>query len=122
MNSLFDTLVRNRRINTPWARMSASAFMNEMAWNGAPKKPGDPATPVSISVVHRPDVVTRMWYTVSWPSEKGEVLEASAQELELALWRAAHMEIDRRKLREGDEPPHMPPPQISGPTGEVGPS
>lgn len=123
MSSLFDTLVRNRRNHTKWARMSARAFMEEMVWNGAAKKIGDQAVPVSVSVVYRPDVASRMWFTVTWPSENGDVLEASAQELELALWRAAEMEASRQKHAPDEPPPPLDPPVLgpSGPEGTVGP-
>lgn len=99
MTSQFDTDVRNRRNKTPWAQMSAKSFMTEMMFNGAPKGKDDHATAVAIQVIYRPDVASRQWWTITWPSESGERLEASAQQLDIALWRAAEMELSRRQAR-----------------------
>jgi hypothetical protein len=96
MSSLFDTLVRRRREATSWARMGIQPFLLEAAWCGASTKSEEPSKPASISVVYRGDVMSRMWWTVTWTGEDGESREASAQELDLALWRAAEMELAAR--------------------------
>jgi hypothetical protein len=109
MSSLFDTLVHRRRNATPWAKMGAAHFLTDAAYAGAPLKTGEQAQAASVSVVFRPDVASRMWWTVSWVGEDRERREASAQELDLALWRAAEMELAARerakeKEKEGPQP------------------
>lgn len=105
MSSLFDTLVHRRRNATPWAKMSLAHFLTDAAYSGAPVKVDEQAQPATISVVFRPDVASRMWWTVSWTGEDRERREASAQELDLALWRAAEMELTARtRAKELEEP------------------
>lgn len=120
MTSQFDTDVRNRRNRTPWAHMSAKSFMTEMMYNGAPKGKDDHPTAVAIQVIYRPDVASRQWWTITWPSESGERLEASAQELELALWRAAEMELSRRQARAEKAAMEAVPERMQGPEGLKG--
>lgn len=97
MTSLFDTLVRRRREHTPWARMSVSAFLQAAAWNGASSKRDEASKPATLTVVYRGDVASRLWYTLEWAGEDGERHQASAQELDLVLWRAAEMELAARE-------------------------
>lgn len=104
MSSLFDTLVSRRRDATPWAKMSLVAFLKDAAWCGAPRKEGGQASPASVSVAYRGDVASRMWWTIAWAGEDGERREASAQELDLALWRAAEMEMAARHRAKALEP------------------
>lgn len=96
MSSSFDSSVHQRRNATPWAKMSLAAFLKDAAWNGAPTKADDQPRPASISVVYRGDVASRMWWSIIWTGEDGELHEASAQDLDLALWRAAETELASR--------------------------
>lgn len=91
------TLVRERRNATPWASMNLHAFMHDMALNGQAL--------VSLTCVYRPDVASRFWWTVEWTDEQGEKHEASAQELDLCLWRAAEKELQARQRieKKGDD-------------------
>lgn len=108
MSSLFETFVRRRREQTPWARMGIQPFLTEAAWSGASSKPDEPSKPASISVVYRGDVASRMWWTVAWTGEDGEHREACAQELDLALWRAAEMELAARARTKAAEQEQAP--------------
>lgn len=103
MTSEFDTRVRARRLHTPWSRMSLVHFLKDGAWNGIDKKEGGGNEEASVSVRYRPDVTSRMWWTIRWMGEDGQLREANAQELDLALWRAAEMEEAARAERKRQE-------------------
>jgi len=93
VSSLFDSRVYQRRNETPWAVMSLSAFMKEMAYSGK----------VSFSCVYRPSVASRQWYTIEWTDENGDRRIAEAQEWDLCLWRAAQTELQVREQRKTAE-------------------
>jgi len=100
---MFDTDVRCRRNHTPWARMNGIQFMKEMAVN-VPEAGNHRDHRAVLSVVYRPDVASRFWWTVEWTSENGERMSADAQELDLCLWRAAEFEMKAQaKLRREKE-------------------
>lgn len=95
MSSLFDSKVYQRRNATPWAVVSLPAFLKDMALTGQ--------APVTVTCQYRPDAASRFWYTVEWTDEEGHTHRAEAQELDLALWRAAEIELGvRSKIAETD--------------------
>ncbi len=89
MGSLFDSKVYQRRNETPWAVMNLAAFIKDMAINGQ--------SSVTLTCCYRPDVASRFWYTIEWTDDNGEKHSASAQELDLCLWRAAEIELQARR-------------------------
>ncbi len=103
MTSEFDTRVRARRNHTPWSRMSLVQFLKDAAWNGADGAGEGGSLEAFVSVKYRPDVASRMWWTIRWTGEDKQQREASAQELDLALWRAAEMEEGARAERRRKE-------------------
>jgi len=88
MSSIFDTEVREERNRLPGVAISAHKLMQELMWAS------EGVLPASITVGHRPDVETSMWWTVRW----GNGRFASATTLELALFRAAVAQ--RREMKE----------------------
>ena len=100
MTSMFDSNVRDRRDHTEWAVMSLTAFMKDMALSGNSQTEERATCPVTLTCHYRHSVASRFWWTVTWTDEQGEKHEASAQELDLCLWRAAEMEIRARKRQE----------------------
>ena len=105
MSNGFDADVGRRRNHTRWARVDPARFMRAMAHN--PASETNAKRDVSflpfdgtdrrflacvISVRYRPEVATRLWWIVEWTGADGEQHYADAQELDLALWRAAEME------------------------------
>ena len=103
MTSMFDSNVRDRRDHTEWAVMSLTAFMKDMALTGGSQMAGQVTYPVTLTCHYRHSVASRFWWTIQWTDEQGEKHEASAQELDLCLWRAAEMEIRARKRQEKPE-------------------
>ena len=93
MTTEFDAQVRKRQEETPWARMSMTAFAHEMCANlGDISLPG-----FQLEVRCRPSVVTGYWYTVKWVGADQGRYEVSSQSLDLCLWRAAEQELERIK-------------------------
>src|SRR5712671_3005982 len=101
MSSWFDTLVQRRRSHTPWAIVSVTAFMKEMAYHTPEQIEGhaphrftnalslDPTrcfrcdaaidrpwhvedTAVALRVKYRHDVATRLWWRLDWWSEDSQ--------------------------------------------------
>ena len=103
MTSMFDSNVRDRRDHTPWAIMSLSAFIRDMALMGGSQAEERVNCPVTLTCHYRHSVASRFWWTIQWTDEHGEKHEASAQELDLCLWRAAEMELRVRKRQEKPE-------------------
>jgi hypothetical protein len=86
MTGVFESLVRARRENAPWAKINLVAFMVEMSMNG-------PGNEVTLTVRHRPEVLSRRWWTITWVGEDKQRHEESAQELDLCMWRAVEREL-----------------------------
>jgi hypothetical protein len=103
MTSMFDSDVRDRRDHTEWAVMSLSAFMRDMAITGNSQTEERGTYPVTLTCHYRHSVASRYWWTITWTDEHGVKHEASAQELDLCLWRAAEMELRARKRQEQPE-------------------
>lgn len=103
MTSMFDTDVRDRRDHTEWAVMSLTAFMKDMAICGNSQTEEQETCPVTLTCHYRHSVASRFWWIVQWTDEQGLQHEASAQELDLCLWRAAEMESRARKKQEQPE-------------------
>lgn len=93
MSSMFDTLVRERREHTPWAKVNAFQFMKEMALN-VPSNNSVWEHAAELKVIYRPSVASRFWWTLTWSSVDGERKSVDAQELDLCLWRAAEVETE----------------------------
>jgi hypothetical protein len=83
--------------------MSLVQFLKDAAWNGAGSDEHGLNIKAKVTVVYRPDVASRMWWTIRWTGEDKQQREASAQELDLALWRAAEMEEGARAERRRKE-------------------
>lgn len=90
MTGVFESLVRARRENAPWAKINPVAFMVEMSMNG-------PGSEVTLTVRNRPEVLSRRWWTISWVGEDKQRHEESAQELDLCMWRAVEREIQAQE-------------------------
>lgn len=105
MTSMFDTRVRERREATPWARVDVKAFMQEMALEGG-LNPDAPE--VTLTCRYRPDVASRLWWTLEWTGEDGQRHTAGSQDFRLLLWRAAEAEMQARARsgREGNRADH----------------
>ncbi len=99
MSSAFDTDVSQRRNHTPWSIMSLTAFMRDMAVSTIDFEK------VTLTCHYRHSVASRYWWTIQWTDEQGEKHEASAQELDLCLWRAAEMELKARARAEREAKP-----------------
>jgi len=110
MTSLFESLVRARRENAPWARISLVAFMTEMIMNEAVEGVSE----VTLSVQYRHEVASRRWWTISWVGEDGKRHEESAQELDLCMWRAVEREIQVREEIERKEKENSSTPKGEG--------
>jgi len=96
MTTLFDSDVRLRRTHTPWARISISAFMKEMALN-VPYDTNYWEHQAILKVHYRHSVASRFWWSLEWTGEDGERHSVDSQELDLLFWRAAEMEMRIRK-------------------------
>ena len=97
MTSMFDSNVRDRRNHTPWATISLTGFMRDVAVNTINFEK------VTLTCQWRHSVASRYWWTLQWVDAQGEKHEASAQELDHCLWRAAEMELRARKRQEKPE-------------------
>lgn len=101
MSSWFDSQVYSRRRETEWARVSMLAFMKDVVWN-------DNDVPhqnkVILSVMHRPDVASRLWFELEWTGMDEKRHVVSSQDFDLLMWRAAQTEINvQRKLEDQEK-------------------
>lgn len=101
MSSLFDSLVRQRRQQTPWARVDAERLIRDLAltWE-------DATSDVTLTARYRRSVASDMWYTLSWIDEEGQTHKVEASDWDLLLWRAAEaraQEVERRERRRKPE-------------------
>lgn len=107
MSSLFESQVRSRRNHTPWARMSLLTFAKEMALNCGcsckDKTKGEHG--FRLDVAYRPSVASGFWFTVSWCGLEGDRIMAESMELDLALWRAAEIQLEAQRREAGQAEP-----------------
>lgn len=104
MSSLFDTEVRSRRQHTPWASVSAPAFMREAALNEGWQIQGDVAPEGAVLTCrYRRAVSTSVWWELSWTDETGQRRSVGSQDFQLLLWRAAEVEMQARAKAEREE-------------------
>ena len=96
MGSTFDLRVCFRRDHTPWALVSLTRFIRDAVWS-VPHGEKASDHQVVLSACYRPDVATRIWYTLEWTSVDGERRCVSSQHFDLLLWRAAEVEMDVRE-------------------------
>lgn len=92
MTSMFESEVYENERRFPWAHISATHFMRDMALDACvalPEAGHQIERDIRLSVVYRHDVASRFWWTISWLGENGVRLEESGQELSKCLWRAA---------------------------------
>ena len=88
MGSQFESRVRERQQATPWASVSVQRFLTDVvAYSEGP---------ASLSVVPRPEVASRLWWTLEWTSADGQMRKVEAQTCEKLLWRAAEVEMQAR--------------------------
>ncbi len=99
MSSLFDSEVRIRQQNTPWAVMNFLRFGMDVALNGS-FEDQDKNHEVVIRIRYRHDVASRYWYEIEWTGADGERYSASSQDFDLMLWRAAEIEMRARRRAE----------------------
>jgi hypothetical protein len=96
MSRIFDSLVYARRPHTPWSRMSLLDFAKDVCLRHLEKPAIERC--FELRMFYRADVATRYWFDVSWSGPNGERLSASGQSLDLALFRAAEIEIQAQRL------------------------
>ena len=105
MGSFFDSEVYEARNRFPWAEIDVGSLLRDLTQYDQP---------VTFTVVPRPSVATRYWYSLEWTGEDGETYGASASTLELCLWRAAVRERNtRRKMRCREKAESKPEPDFS---------
>lgn len=95
MSSMFETDVYQARQVIPWAEIDLKYFLQCLA-----QDTGDMPQPVTLSVLSRPSVSTRLWWVLTWTGEDGEERTMAAATLELCLWRAA---VREKQLRDKAE-------------------
>jgi hypothetical protein len=100
MGSWFDTRVRNRREHTPFASIGLLSFIRRVIGNKPYDAPAYEHT-VVLTVASRPDVASRLWYEIEWTGPDGKRLQASSQEFDLLMWRAAETELTAEQKEEG---------------------
>lgn len=100
MSSWFDSVVYDRRRKNQWMTPSLLAFARDVLSNIWLDKDDQSDTSVVFTAVNRPDVASRVWYTLEWLSEDGKRKSVSAQEFDLVMWRAAVTEMDVREEAE----------------------
>ncbi|MCK9593202.1 MAG: hypothetical protein M0Q91_14455 [Methanoregula sp.] len=62
---------------------------------------------VALYLSYRPEVSTRKWWTIEWYGEDQERHDASAQDLDLCLFRAAEIDLrvsEKIKIKSQDQP------------------
>lgn len=89
MTSMFDSMVRARREHTPWAHISLTALMKELAEEGEQN--------VTLTCTYDYKQVTRCWWTLEWTDEAGQKHSVGSQQYDLCLWRAAEMVMQQRE-------------------------
>lgn len=89
MTSLFDSAVYEARRAIEWAEIVPEDFLKDVVLNGQGL--------ATLGCNYRPDVSTRFWWTIVWKSIDGEQHSASAQTMQLCLWRAA---VREKQIRE----------------------
>jgi hypothetical protein len=112
MGSLFESKVYATRRAYPWAEIDLEQFAKDAALSGSTADLKLPEAANAcyrgreyhsgkndfrFTVLYRPDVASRFWYTVEWTGEDGERHEVSAQEFGLCMWRAAIAELEIRE-------------------------
>jgi hypothetical protein len=83
---------------TPWSSISPLRFLRDVALNaGTAETAGDPlGMAARLTVCHRPDVATRLWWTLTWVGDDGKRHSEAAQDLALLMRRAAAREMAAR--------------------------
>lgn len=108
MSGEFDSRVYARRQHTPWARMSLTAFMSEVMYRSNKENITQHA---ALYLSYRPDVASNKWWTIEWYGEDQETHDASAQDLDLCLFRAAEIDLNiSKEIREREKISANPPP------------
>lgn len=95
MGSAFDAMVRARREHTPWAHISLTALMKELA------EEGDKG--VTLTCTYDFKQVTRCWWTLTWTDEDGHQHSVGSQQYDLCLWRAAETVMQQREKAKQEE-------------------
>lgn len=107
MGSWFDSKVYERRRRNPWMTPGLISFAKDVLMNeGGRRFLGNEETPdqgVTLTIINRPDVASRFWYTLEWSAASGQRRSVSSQEYNLLMWRAAVTEQDARDEAEGKD-------------------
>jgi hypothetical protein len=84
MSSAFESDVYQIQQIIPWAEINLEYFLKCLA-----RDTEDMPQPVTLSVLSRPSVSTRLWWVLTWVGEDGEERTIAAATLKLCLMRAA---------------------------------
>lgn len=98
MSSFFDSQVQELRKQVPFASINFQSFMRDAieagGWEAKDKNYYEHA--FELTGVYRPDVASRMWFTLKFTASDGQRHIVEAQDFSLLLWRAVQVEINAR--------------------------